>query len=95
MKRVAGETSPAAAISSERATLVYIRLFGRPMWLLCPLFIAWATIRQDRLRAQGMIRSFPLAAVSSVLTICLGLTTPFRSRPFFAVGIVVGVAFDK
>lgn len=77
-----------AAYRTQALVLFIGGIFSRQLWLLLPLLMAWFSERKSTVGG----RSSRMSAFLAWFTILLGISTPFRSRPFFAVGIVLGVA---
>lgn len=71
--------------------LVAVRgLFGLQLWFLSAMVLSWALVRANADSARG---PQILPYVIMMGTMILSVITPFRSRPLFAVGIVMAVAY--
>jgi O-antigen ligase len=61
-------------------------------WLLCPLLLAMAIYRKEMDQYHNPFINIWIAVIIGV-TIFFGVTAPFRSRPYFAVAMILSVAF--
>ena len=77
---------------SSRATFSQ-HLFRRPVWVLMPMIIAMSMQKDSLVRKTTNNPRVPLPLLSTAATLILGISTPFRSRPFFAVAMVLGVSY--
>ena len=69
----------------------FMGLFNRQMWFLSPMVLAWAFERGRRTKP-------PFGVTATILGVCgvilaLGIISPHRSRPLFAIGIILSVAW--
>lgn len=65
-------------------------LFGLQMWFLLSMLLAWSLARARRV-AQAGPQFLPYVLMA--ITLVLSVLTPFRSRPVFAVAIIMTVTY--
>jgi hypothetical protein len=66
-------------------------MFGPQLWFLSAMVFSWSLVRAKRLEPTGAPQILPYLVM--IVTLVLSVITPFRSRPLFAVGIVMMVAY--
>jgi hypothetical protein len=66
-------------------------VFGLQLWFLSALVLSWTLLRAKRGGQTGTPQLLPYLVMAG--TMILSVITPFRSRPVFAVGIVMTVAY--
>jgi hypothetical protein len=67
-----------------------LHLFGGSLWILSSFFLAW---NYEKLRRMGKITFDYRIILAIFLVVMAGLSSPFRSRPLFALGIVVSISY--
>ena len=72
-------------------TVVVGGLFGLQLWFLSAMVLSWALVRANRTDHTRVPQILPYLVM--IGTMILSVITPFRSRPMFAVGIVIAVAY--
>ncbi len=65
--------------------------FGLQLWFLCAMVLSWALGRANRSDPTRGPQILPYLVILG--TMILSVVSPFRSRPVFAVGIVMAVAY--
>ncbi len=88
-----------AAMTLWRFTIIFgwglrqgfMSVFGLPMWFLCPALLALSFRGRQGGASTPKARLLHWGLVAMILF--LGVISPHRSRPFFAAGIVMGVAY--
>jgi hypothetical protein len=75
----------------EGWTVAARNVFGMQFWFLSAMALSWALVRASRSDLAGTPQFLPYLIM--IGTMILSVITPFRSRPVFAVGIVMAVAF--
>jgi hypothetical protein len=66
-------------------------VFGLQLWFLSALALSWTLLRAKRREQTGTPQLLPYLVMAG--TMILSAITPFRSRPVFAVAIVMTVAY--
>lgn len=69
-------------------------LFLVPVWLLCSILVSWALNRSGQAQERRRLHTGTIREVAALMVpLLLSATTPHRSRPVFALGIIFGVAW--
>lgn len=79
------------ATSITRGVLpVFLHLFNPTLWFLSSFFLAWVYNKKHRMGSL----SFDFKLICAICLVMLaGLSSPFRSRPVFALGIVTSISY--